>query len=384
MMNKAQYLRLPRKHSLDFYAYIIGLIVFTGIAFLEVWPALAGPAGISGAVVAGVWALVPVIFTLLLVWIIDYWEPEPLWLYALAFAWGGGVSVLVGALINDFASSRLIPKLLDEGATVYDISRYTASWIAPISEEAVKGAGIILIYVAFRHYFNGPVDGIVYGALIGAGFSFTENILYFVRNFDFLTEVFTVRFLDGPLSHDTYSALFGFFIGFAEYSRHKWAIVWWTIPAMLSAGTFHFINNDALNWEGMTYETYKVISNVPLAVVASAMVIYARSYEKKAVLGGLERYVREGWFARYEVTMIARMRYRQQALLWAERQARKLGAPAGKGTEAMRRFQDIMLQVGHETTRAQRSGKHVALSDQTYLQELLLKAQTLRSVFTTG
>lgn len=382
MNNRIKRVVFPREHGLDFYAPLLALGVFAAITFLELLPALAGPAGVSAAVTSSAWALVPVVFTLILVWLIDYWEPEPLWLYAFAFVWGSGVSVVVGATINDFASARVLPRLLNEGATVYDISRYTASWIAPLSEEAVKGAGIILIYLVFRQYFNGPVDGIVYGALIGAGFAFTENILYFVRNYDFLAEVFTVRFLDGPLSHDTYSAMFGFCIGFAEYSKSKWALARWSIPALASAGTFHFINNDALYWEGMTYESYKFITNVPLALVATGMVFYARRYEKQAVLGGLEPYVKMGWFARHEVVMISRIRNRRQALLWAERQALRLGAPAGSGAEAMRRFQNIMLQIGHKTTRAARSGRLGDPIERASVFSLLEQAQTLRSVFT--
>ncbi|WP_216389479.1 PrsW family intramembrane metalloprotease [Arcanobacterium phocae] len=381
-MNSVRVLTALKEHSLDFYAHLIGLGILAILALLELLPVLAEPAGISAAVVAAVWALVPVIFTLILVWLVDYWEPEPLWLYSFAFLWGSGVSVILGASINDFASSRLIPSLLADGATVYDVSRYTASWVAPISEEIVKGLGIVVIYVVFRKYFNGPVDGIVYGALIGAGFGFTENILYFVRNFDYLAEVFTVRFLDGPLSHDTYSALFGFCIGFAEYSRRRWALFAWTFPALAVSGLFHFINNDALNWDGMTYEKYKIVTNVPLAVVAIIMVFYARRYEKIAVLGGLEPYVRLGWFARHEVVMISRIRYRQQAVVWAENRALKLGAPVGAGAQAMRRFQKIMLQIGHETTRAQRSNQHVNEKDRAYLSSLLAKSQTIRQVFT--
>ncbi|QRV02909.1 PrsW family intramembrane metalloprotease [Arcanobacterium phocisimile] len=382
-MSKTHRHILPRQHGVSFYTQLIFLGFLGGISFLEILPALAQPAGISAAVVSAVWALVPVVFTLMLVWIIDYWEPEPLWLYGFAFLWGGGVSVVIGAFINDFASSRLIPQLINEGATVYDISRYTASWVSPLSEEVVKGFGIILIYVAFRHYFNGPIDGIVYGALIGAGFGFTENILYFVRNYDFLAQVFTVRFLDGPLSHDTYSALFGFFIGFAEFSHKRWALVRWLVPALLSAGFFHFINNDALNWEGMTYTKYKILTNVPLAVVALIIVIFARFYEKQTVVDGLEPYVRGGLVARHEAKMIEQVKYRRQAIVWAEYQSRKFGAPEGVGAQAMRQFQQVVIQLGHETNRLSRSQSTISDSEQAYLQSLLSKIESLRRIFTT-
>src|SRR5690625_6120032 len=35
-----------------------------------------------------------------------------------------------------------------------------------------------------RRYFNGPLDGLIYGALIGGGFAFTENIIYYSRQLE--------------------------------------------------------------------------------------------------------------------------------------------------------------------------------------------------------
>lgn len=382
MNNRSRY-ALPSKHSPSFYTHLIILGFFAGIAILEILPALAEPAGLSGAVVSALWAVIPVVFTLVLVWIIDYWEPETISLYIFAFLWGGGVSILLGGSINDFASTRLLPQLISEDDLVYNISRYTASWVAPISEEIVKGMGIIMIFVLFRRYFNGPIDGIVYGALIGAGFGFTENILYFVRDYEFLSEVFTVRFLDGPLSHDTYSALFGFFIGFAEYSRRKLAVVWWMIPALLTSALFHFINNDAVYWEGMTYTKYKILVNVPLTIVALCCVIFARIYEKRIVVSGLEGYVRAGLVARHEVVMIERVKNRRQALVWAEYQSRKLGASPGIGTEAMRRFQEILINLGHETTGITRRRQWRDADEQEYIKSLLGEIERLRKIFTS-
>ena len=54
---------------------------------------------------------------------------------------------------------------------------------APIVEEFAKGLGVFLIFVSARRAFDGPIDGIVYGALVGAGFAFTENIQYFAVSF---------------------------------------------------------------------------------------------------------------------------------------------------------------------------------------------------------
>lgn len=373
----------PRKrHSEGFYIVVIALIVVSALGVMNVLPWLLEPVGVSGAFTSMLWAIVPVIFTVVLVWFIDRWEPEPKWLYVVAFAWGAGVSVMLGAFLNDFAAANIIPAMLGDEASAVSVSRYTASWAAPISEEFVKGLGVILIFFVFKRYFNGPVDGIVYGALIGAGFAFTENILYFVRNYDYLSEIFTIRFIDGPLSHDIYTAFFGFFIGFAEYSKSRWSILFWFIPAMIGSGMFHYFNNDALYWDFMTYDLYKFISNVPLALLAIAMIWYARRYEEKAVLGGLRPLVESGWFARHEVDMISKLKTRSQARNWAERSARSMGAPQGAGNDAMKRFQELMIAIGHDHTRAERRGLISDPHHHAHMMDMVHQASDLRRVFT--
>ncbi|MFY9262914.1 MAG: PrsW family intramembrane metalloprotease [Actinomycetaceae bacterium] len=375
------YFQMPKKHSEGFYILVITIIVVSALGLLYVLPWLLEPAGVSGAFVSMLWALIPLAFTSVLVWFIDRWEPEPAWLYVVAFAWGAGVAVMLGAFLNDYAAINILPGMLGSEATVYDLDRYAASWVAPVSEEFVKGMGVILIFFAFKRYFNGPVDGIVYGALIGAGFAFTENILYFVRNFEYLDLVFQIRFLDGPLSHDIYTAFFGFFIGFAEYSRSRWSVLIWMIPAMLGAMSFHYFNNDALNWEGMTYELYVFISNVPLAALAILMVWYATRYERKAVIKGLTPFVAGGWFSQYEVAMVSKLRNRAQARKWAEQSAQAMGARPGQGSEAMERFQTLMIELGHDQTRAERRGLLQDPHHHAHMISQARSAQQLRMLF---
>ncbi len=346
----------PKRHSEGFYIVAVTLIVIGVLALINVLPMLLTPAGTGAAGVSAFWAFLPVLFTLFFVWIIDRWEPEPRWLYIVAFLWGGGVSVMAAAFLNGMVAAEWLPSFLGADATFQDIQRYTASWGAPIVEEFVKGLGVIVIFFAFRRYFNGPVDGIVYGALIGAGFAFTENILYFASNYEMLDYMFEIRVLDGPLSHDVYTAFFGFFIGFAEYSRTRLAVLGWFIPAMIGSGFFHWFNNDALYWDGMTYETYKFVNNVPVAALAIAMILFARKYEKDAVLGGLKPFVQSGWVEWHEVDAIKSLRSRREAKAWADSNARALGARAGTGSRAMERFQLELIQLGHDHTRAARRG----------------------------
>lgn len=341
-----------RKHGTTFYTVVTAVSVIGVLAFLNVLPMLMGPAGSEGFVTSALLATIPLVVTFLFVFYIDRFEPEPKWLYLAALMWGGGIAIVLALTGNTWWQSELAPAILGSDASQNDINRFTASIGAPIVEEFVKGLGIILIFLIFRRYFNGPVDGIVYGAIIGAGFAFTENILYLTAYYDNVGTIFKLRYLDGPLSHDAYTALFGFFIGFVVYSRSKASLFLWIIPAMAGSMFFHFTNNDGLYW--MSYDTYKFVNNVLLGVLIIGIVVYSRGQEVQAVRNGLRTYVDSGWVTAQEATMVLSMRERANAQSWAERTMRAQGAPAGMGRKAMKSFQMELVQLAHERTRHER------------------------------
>ncbi len=68
-----------------------------------------------------------------------------------------------------------------------------------------------------RHEFDGVLDGLIYGVLIGFGFAMTENFFYFIGAFDEggfvnLTAVIILRSVVFGLNHAFYTSLTG--IGF--------------------------------------------------------------------------------------------------------------------------------------------------------------------------
>src|SRR6185437_11708218 len=140
-----------------------------------------------------------------------------------AFLWGASVAALSALLINSSAV-LVADAVLGQGSG--DV--LGASVIAPIVEEGVKGAFVVGLLVFRRQEFDGVVDGIVYAGLVGAGFAFTENILYLGRAFadaGFAGEaggVATILFLRGVLSpfvHPLFTAMTGIGAGVAARSR---------------------------------------------------------------------------------------------------------------------------------------------------------------------
>ena len=53
--------------------------------------------------------------------------------------------------------------------------------VAPLVEESLKGLAVLLIMWLLRAEFDDVRDGIVYGALVGLGFSISEYGLYLAR-----------------------------------------------------------------------------------------------------------------------------------------------------------------------------------------------------------
>src|SRR5690606_16760296 len=140
--------------------------------------------------------------------LIDRWEPEPKSLVIFALAWGGVAAVGITLLFDLMLS--LAVGLRDPV--------FSAVVQAPIVEEIAKGLGVLLVFLIGRRAFDGPVDGVVYGALVGAGFAFTENIQYFGVSLVSggaveLTVTFILRGLVSPFAHAMFTALTGFAIG---------------------------------------------------------------------------------------------------------------------------------------------------------------------------
>ncbi|WP_159942338.1 MULTISPECIES: PrsW family glutamic-type intramembrane protease [unclassified Nocardiopsis] len=90
-----------------------------------------------------------------------------------ALAWGLAAATAAGVVANEGLLSVWAKSLgLD----------FAGSWgpalTAPLNEEVLKLAGVVLVAVAFPHALRGPVDGFVFGSLTGLGFEVTENFIY--------------------------------------------------------------------------------------------------------------------------------------------------------------------------------------------------------------
>ncbi len=207
--------------------------------------------------VVGVFVLLSVVPALLLAGYIRYADittDEPLRLLVGTFVLGVLFAGFAGVL-NSLLGGALVALL---GASVLDLvgsveltrsvlfAAFFLLVVAPVEE------GVKLLAVRLSAYrtpqFDTVVDGAVYGAAAGLGFATIENTLYITgvigpAGGDALATggvITTVRALAGP-GHVIYSALAGYYLGLARFSReYAGAIV---LKGLLIAAGAHALYN---------------------------------------------------------------------------------------------------------------------------------------------
>ena len=218
---------------------ILFLLVMVGLIML----ASLGP---IAAFIATIVAFTPVALYLLPLYWLDRYDPEPIWLIGLAFAWGALLSVFISFFANTFVGI---------GVTVATRSPELgqiagAVLAAPFFEELTKGAGLLMIILVFRRYFDGILDGIIFGGVIALGFATVENVLYYGRGLGFggvqgLITIFVLRGILTPFAHVTFTAMTGIGFGIARETHNPF--LKYTAP-VVGLGMSMFLH--AL-WNGM-------------------------------------------------------------------------------------------------------------------------------------
>ncbi|WP_460799474.1 PrsW family intramembrane metalloprotease [Microbacterium sp. GXF0217] len=301
-------LPVPVRKGRTVSIWLFGVLGFVLIALAGyfVW-ALGSVASMIGLVLA----LIPLAIVFLGVRLIDRWEPEPKRIVFFAIAWGA-IAAIVLTLLVDIVLSAVVP-FRDENAV--------AVLQAPIVEEVFKGLGVFLIYLMARRAFDGPVDGIVYGALVGAGFAFTENIQYFAISLiegggEQLTVTFVLRGLMSPFAHAMFTALTGFAIGLAARRGAS-------VGGVLGAGALGMLGAMLLHgfWNGSaTFANFfllYVTLQVPLFVGFIFGIVALKREEARLTRERLSEYAAAGWFTPQEVEMLATPAGRKVGLTWA-------------------------------------------------------------------
>lgn len=185
------------------------------------------------AIVAGIVPML--IYPLFLYWM-DRYEKEPLALVVAAFVWGF-IPAAIFALVSQFLLdiplylAEIDPASADLFATVFS---------APLTEELFKGMAVFLVYMLWRREFDGVLDGIIYGGLVGFGFAAIENIFYFL---DADVTVVLLRAVVFGLNHAFFTSLTGIGFGVARHARSSILRFFAPLIGLAAAMTAHGLHN---------------------------------------------------------------------------------------------------------------------------------------------
>lgn len=258
----------------------------------------------------------------------DRWKPQPKVAMGLCILWGGVAAVIL-TLIFRFPLEYLMA-----GAGVTDESgAISAVVMAPIFEEITKGMILVAIALAARRYFEGPLDGWVYGSLAGAGFAFTENILYLSSAYmsgaqygvgaASLIMTFIVRCLLSPLLHSTFTMCAGVTIGLAARRGQWWSIILMWIPGLLAGMFLHALWNGLATFlRPSSLIDALVVIIVPSLLISSiwfSLAIFLQFNETKQTRANLGDYANAGWLTHAEVEMLGTWKGRRAGKRWAGR-----------------------------------------------------------------
>ena len=195
----------------------------------------------------------------LMVYRYDMYEKEPWYMLLLVVALGMAAAFGVG-FVEDIAINSFNQHESAGGQAA----------IAAVFEETAKLLIVVLVAIFFRHEFNDPIDGLIYGAYAGLGFAIHESLFYL--NFKPAVPQQSGAEAVRLLLHLIMGGLAGFGLGLARFPKRMplWPIV---LPCgVVAAMGIHFFWD---YWCGIprddVSETFQRFAAVLIMVIATAM-----------------------------------------------------------------------------------------------------------------
>jgi RsiW-degrading membrane proteinase PrsW (M82 family) len=176
-----------------------------------------------GIFLSFLFAVLPMLLFAYLVYWVDRYEKEPIILLGGVFLWGAIIAAGAAFITNTFLGLGIYMFTGSQAFT--ELS--TASAIAPVIEETLKGMACFFVFIFFRHEFDSILDGIVYAAITAIGFAATENI-YYIYTYGFLENglhgilyMFFVRVILVGWQHPFYTSFIGIGLAVSRLNRSQ-------------------------------------------------------------------------------------------------------------------------------------------------------------------
>jgi RsiW-degrading membrane proteinase PrsW (M82 family) len=271
---------------------------------------------------------------------LDRYEPEPTRLLLTAFAWGALVAT--GAALVVQSLDQLI-----SGSS----QQWSAIVVAPITEEAAKGCFVLLMLWLRRHVIDGLVDALVYAGLVGVGFAFTENILYFAGAYtggpEFgpggiasATSLFVLRGIFSPFAHPLFTSATALGVAVALTSRNGFVRLVAPFAGYVAAVVMHaWWNGSAFLGHGQYFLLTYLFAMVPGFFAMLALALWARAREGRLLARAMNDLTRYGYLSPAELPWLVTLGARRQA----RRRAKQQGGPEGE--RLVRDYQQQVVEL---------------------------------------
>lgn len=328
--------RSPRNSVAFTVTLGVTMLIGAGVMALVLF-ASGAPEAVAIGVVLSAIPFGPVIGCYL--WL-DRYEPEPRSLLLLGLGWGAFVATTAAIFLQAFDAFAFGPSEAVESVLV-----------APVTEEAAKGAFIVLLLLYKRAEFDGILDGIVYAGMVGVGFAFVEDILYLSQAYigedgrtggiEDAVALFIIRGIASPFAHPFFTAFLGIGLGIAVGSRSGAVRLLAPVVGYVFAVGAHAAWNGSLLINGGSGVLAAYLGlMVPAFLIMVAFAVWSRRREGVLLATSLTDCAARGFLDAREVPWLTRIPARKACRRYADQVG---GKPA---LEAMKDYQGEAIELG--------------------------------------
>ncbi len=264
-----------------------------------------------GIVLSILFGFVPMLAFAYVVYWVDRYEKEPVALLGGVFLWGAIIAAGAAFIANSFVGLGIYMFTGSQAFT--ELS--TASTIAPVIEESLKGMACLLVFLFFRHEFDSILDGIVYAAITAIGFAATENV-YYIYTYGFQQDglngilyMFFVRVILVGWQHPFYTAFTGIGLAVSRLSRYSSIKIIAPLLGWAIAITTHSLHNTISTlFQGLQSLVIGIIFDWSGWIAMIIFVIWALYREQKWIIMQLRDEVTNGVITptQYQIACSAR------------------------------------------------------------------------------
>jgi RsiW-degrading membrane proteinase PrsW (M82 family) len=305
---------------------------------------------ILGVVLAVLFGFVPMLAFAYAVYWTDRYEKEPLSLLGGVFLWGAVIAAGAAFIVNTFLGLGFY--LFSGSEAFTELS--TASAIAPVIEESLKGMACLFVFHFYRREFDSILDGIVYAAITAIGFAATENVYYlFTYGFqengvDGLLWMFFVRVILVGWQHPFYTSFIGIGLAISRLSRITWIKI--TAPIIgwgLAIFTHSFHNTISTLFKGAESLVIGSVFDWSGWIAMAIFVIWALYREQRWIITQLGEEVTRG--------VITPNQYKTACSAWAQTSARLKAVQLGQ-YRYVNRFYLLTAELAYKKQHAHSMG----------------------------